>query len=219
MDRLDFIASLTKGLDTIVDVGCDHAYTLINAITKYGVNKGYGLDVVDGPIEAAKRNVSDASLEDKIEIIKSNGFMQFDKPVDGIVISGMGGMNIVDILSYDIDYVKNCKKIILSAHNDTPKLRFFLINNMFSIDDEFMIEDNKHIYEILVVSNKKLSRKYDYFDMIFGPVLREKKPELFIKKYSEALEKTKNALKMAKDPIAISKLKMEKAMYEEILKW
>lgn len=65
-------------------------------------------------------------------------------------------MNIVDILSYDIDYVRNCKKLILSAHNDTPKLRFFLINNMFSIDEEFMIEDNKHIYEILVLSNKKI---------------------------------------------------------------
>ena len=117
------------------------------------------LDVVDWPIEAAKRNVSESSLENNIEIIKSNGFQQFDKPVDDIVISGMGGMNIVDILSYDIDYVRNCKKLILSAHNDTPKLRFFIINNMFSIDEEFMIEDNKHIYEILVLSNKKITKK------------------------------------------------------------
>lgn len=218
MNRLDFIASLTKGLDTIVDVGCDHAYTLINAINNYGVKKGYGIDVVDGPIEAAKKNVNDANLNDSIEIIKSNGFEQFDKPVDGIVISGMGGMNIVDILSYDIDYVKNAKRLVLSAHNDTPRLRFFLINNLFKIVDEYMIEENNHIYEILVVTNEKLDRKYDYYDMNFGPILRTKKPELFVKKYTEALNKCEIALKNAKDKTAIAKLKFEKAMYEEILK-
>ena len=218
MDRIDFIASLTKGLDSVADVGCDHAYTLINAISKYGVNKGYGLDVVDGPLEAAKKNVADAGLEDKITIIKSDGISNLNEDVEGLIITGMGGMNIVDILSYDIDRIKSCKKLILSAHNDTPKLRFFLINNLFKISEEYMIEENNHIYEILVVTNEKLDRKYDFFDMNFGPILRKEKPELFVKKYQEALEKTKKALLVAKDKTAIARLKMDKAMYEEILK-
>ena len=39
MNRLDLIASYTKGSKVVCDIGCDHAYALIDAITKYGVEK------------------------------------------------------------------------------------------------------------------------------------------------------------------------------------
>ena len=37
MDRLELIASLTKGSHSLLDVGCDHAYVLIKALTKYNI--------------------------------------------------------------------------------------------------------------------------------------------------------------------------------------
>ena len=206
MDRLDFIAHLTENSESVVDVGCDHAYTLIKAVNDYSVKKGYGLDIATGPIEIAKKNVRDAKLEDKIEIIKSDGFQNFDKTCDTLVISGMGGENIVDILSYDIEYTKSFKKMILSPHSNTPKVRFFLINNLLKIEEEYMIEDNDKIYEIIVVSDKKINQKYDFYDMNFGPVLRKEKPELFVKKYTALLEKTKEALEHAQNKTSISKL-------------
>ncbi len=217
MERLDFIASLTKGSKAVVDCGCDHAYTLIKAINDYGVSRGYGIDVAKKPLECAKENIKKANLEEKISLYLSNGFEQIEPECDTLVISGMGGENIVDILSYDIDYTKSFEKMILSPHSNTPKLRFFLINNLMKIEEEYMISDNGKIYEILVVTNKPLEQKYDFYDMNFGPILRKEKPQIFIDKYTKLLNNTKEALLLAKDKQSISKLKMEKAMYEEIL--
>lgn len=57
MERLDFIASLTKGANSVVDVGCDHAYTLIKAIKNYDVLNGVGIDIAQKPLECAKENI------------------------------------------------------------------------------------------------------------------------------------------------------------------
>ncbi len=218
MERLDFIASLTRGAKCVVDCGCDHAYTLIRAINDYGVEKGYGIDVAEKPLECARENIKKANLESKITLALSNGFESIEPVADTLVISGMGGETIVEILSYDIDYLRSFDKMIFSPHSNTPRLRFFLINNLFKIEEEYMISDNGKIYEIIVVTNKPLEQKYDFFDMNFGPVLRKQKPQIFIDKYTNLLAKTKEALEHAKDKQSISKLKMEKAMYEEILK-
>lgn len=217
MDRLDFIASLTKGVDSVVDCGCDHAYTLINCIKKYDVKKGLGLDINQGPLDQAKKNVLENNLSDKIDLELADGLTSYDKNYDCLIISGMGGSLMTEILDYDVEVTRTFKRLILSPHNDTNKVRFFLINNNFRIVDEYMIEENNHIYEIIVATNEKLNRKYDFYDLKFGPVLRVKKPELFIKKYTTLLEQTNKALESATDSEQITRLKMTKAMLEEIL--
>ncbi len=222
MDRIDFIASLTKGLKSVGDCGIDHGYTLISALRDYGVSYGIGIDVNKDPLEAARLNIEKAGLTDRTQLFLSDGLQEFEENVkeqpEGLIITGMGGSLITEILSYDLDLSKSFKRLILSAHNDTPKLRYFLINFGFKIIDEYLIEENGHIYEIIVANSEKIDRKYDYYDMVFGPILRVNKGDLFVKKYSLTLEQTKLALQNAKDPVQISKLKMTKAMIEEVLK-
>jgi len=217
MDRLDYIASLAEGLDSVVDCGCDHAYTLINCINKYGVKKGLGLDINEGPLEAAKKNVLDSNLNDKIELKLSDGLIKYEGGYEGLIISGMGGSLIEEILDFDPDMTRTFKRIILSPHNDTFKVRFWLINNNFKIVDENMIEDGGHIYEVIVATNEPLDRKYDYYDLRFGPIMRVKKGPLFEKKYKSMLAQTVVALEGATDELQIARLKMAKAMLEDIL--
>ena len=218
MERLQYLASLTKGLDSVVDCGCDHAYTLIKAIKNYGVKKGLGLDINDGPLEAAKKNVLENNLNDSIEIVKSDGLTNYTKDYEGLIISGMGGSLIEEILDYDVDTTRTSKRLILSPHNDTYKVRFWLINNNFRIVDEQMIEDQNHIYEVIVATNEPLNRKYDYFDLRFGPILRVKKGDLFKKKYQAQLAQVIVALETATDKTQIARLQMTRAMLEDLLK-
>lgn len=217
MDRLDFIASLSSGLNSVVDCGCDHAYTLINCVKKYGVKMGLGLDVNASPLAQAKKNVIENHLEDSIELELADGLTSYNGSYEGLIISGMGGSLISEILDYDTEVTRTFKKLILSPHNDAAKVRFFLINNNFRIVNEYMIEENNHIYEIIVATNEKLDRKYDFYDMKFGPILRKEKCELFVKKYTELLNQTNKALENAKEDVQVSRLKMTKAMLEEIL--
>ena len=217
MDRLEFLASLTKGLDSVVDCGCDHASTLIKAVKNYGVKKGLGLDINDGPLEAAKKNVLENNLEDIIDIEKSDGLTNYTKNYEGLIISGMGGSLIEEILDYDVDTTRTFKRLILSPHNDVYKVRFWLINNNFRIVDEHLIEDQNHIYEVIVATNEPLNRKYDYFDLRFGPILRVNKGELFKKKYQAQLAQVIVALETATDKTQIARLQMTRAMLEDIL--
>ena len=217
MDRLDFIASLTQNSDSIVDVGCDHALTSIIAIKKYNVKFAYALDINDKPLENAKSNIESNGLSDKFKLVKSDGLIDFNDQADTLVISGMGGLLISDILKNSMLKVKRFKHMIFSPNRDSDQLRFVLINNHIRIVDEFMIEDNNKFYEIIVCTNEDLNRKYNFMDMKFGPILREKKPDVFVKFYEARLEQFKENLKKVNDTTSKAKLKMEIAMIEEVL--
>ena len=70
MDRIELIASLAKGSNSLLDLGCDHAYVLTLAIKKYGVKSGIASDISDGPLKMAKDNIIKSGLMDlKILII------------------------------------------------------------------------------------------------------------------------------------------------------
>ena len=57
MNRLDLIASYTKGSKIVCDIGCDHAYALITAIREYGVEKGIAADINEGPLNNAIKSI------------------------------------------------------------------------------------------------------------------------------------------------------------------
>lgn len=186
MNRITYITSKATGYQTIADVGCDHAFISINAVKNYGVSKAYALDINDGPLENARLNVLSNNLSDKIEIIKSDGLSNLYSFVECIIIAGMGGVLISKILNDSLEKANASKKLILSPNNEEPILREYLMKNNFMIVDEDIIYDSGHYYEIIeaVPNNyQELSR----LDILFGPVLRKKQSELFIKKYTKRL--------------------------------
>ena len=74
MDRLNLIASLSSGAKILCDVGCDHAYALEMALTKYDVLRGIASDINEMPLENAKKTLSKANLLDRVDFVLSNGF-------------------------------------------------------------------------------------------------------------------------------------------------
>ena len=67
MNRLDLIASYTKGSKVVCDIGCDHAYVLIEAVKRYNVKKGLACDVANGPLSRAEKSIIDAKLNNSIK--------------------------------------------------------------------------------------------------------------------------------------------------------
>ena len=144
MKRIDLIASLAKNSNIICDIGCDHAYTVIKAIKDYGVSYAIASDINDGPLEIAKKNIISHKIEDKVKIVKSDGFKNVNDEFDTAIISGMGGNLIIDILNSSLDKIKN-KKLIISANSDFYLVRKYLNNNGFIISDEYsLVDDNKY---------------------------------------------------------------------------
>lgn len=198
MKRIDLIASLTKESDTVLDLGCDHAYTIIKSLKEYGVKNGIASDINDGPLEIAKKNIELNKLENRISIIKSDGFLNINLDFDTVIISGMGGILIVDILSKALDKIKN-KKLIISANSDFYLVRKFLTSNGFIISDEYAIHDDNKYYEIAVF--EKGNHEYASFELKYGPILLIKKEKDYIEEYKKRLIKLEEILPTIKDTI------------------
>lgn len=170
MDRITRMASLCKGSICVCDVGCDHAYTLVEAIKKYGVKKGIAADIAEGPLANANKTITDENLLDNVDIILSNGFDNIEASFDTVIISGMGGALITEILSRGLSKIRG-KKLILEANCEVYRIRQFISRNGFLIEHEEAFYDQGKYYEILVCVPG--IKKMDELDILYGPILRK----------------------------------------------
>lgn len=206
MNRIELLASLTKGSNIVCDVGCDHAYVLIEAIKKYGVKKGIAADIGLGPLEMAKKSITEAKLNEKIEICLSNGFLNIESIFDTAIIAGMGGSLIVDILSNGISKLGSAR-LILQPNNDRMKLRTFLKNNNYKIIDEYAFVDASKYYEVMVAEPGSAS--YDYYDLKFGPILKNKMSNDYINHYKGELDHLEKIISSIKNEAQLLEKKIE----------
>lgn len=212
MNRLELLASLAKDANSLVDCGCDHGYTAIKALKSYNVGFCYLLDINEGPLNNAKENIKKENLTDKCKFILSDGLKNFNDTADVLVLAGMGGLLISNIITSSFEKCKKFKKIIIDAHSEIDKLRGNLINNHFVFDNEHLIKDGKHNYVIIECHYDENSKvKYDLLDMKFGPILRKNRTELFNEMIKSKKEHFTSCLKKATDDVSKSKLTIELA--------
>ena len=91
--RLKEAAALVRKVDTIADIGTDHAYLPIYLIAHNICRRVIASDLRTGPLESARANVEAAGFGDRIELRLSDGLTGYraDEAQD-IVITGMGGI-------------------------------------------------------------------------------------------------------------------------------
>lgn len=155
--RLELIAKEIKNGESMADIGTDHGllplYLWDRCISPHVIMT----DVNEGPVKTAERNARQHNPEFTFDIRKGNG-LEIIEPfeVDDIVIAGMGGMLISEILASDIDKTRTFKKLILQPRSKQGHLRWFLLNNGFKIKREKLVLENGHFCNIItaVPSNR-----------------------------------------------------------------
>ena len=194
-NRLKTIGDFTIDNTKIVDVGCDHG---LLSIYIYQNRKNVSIvatDINEKPLNEARKNIKNYGLENKIETRISNGLENINKEeIDTIIISGLGGNTIVEILSNYLDKITISKNIIIQANNNIDKVRRFLIRNKFIIKDEKLVKENNIISTIILFERKNKITKYNNDEMLFGPILLSEKNELFKELLYSDLKKYKNIL-------------------------
>ncbi|PNZ99623.1 tRNA methyltransferase, partial [Staphylococcus carnosus] len=107
---------------------------------------------------------------------------------------------------------------ILQSNIQTITLRQALSNINYHIIDESLIEENGHIYEIVVAEYG--NQFMDDFDLKFGPILLRQKNNLFTKKWNrelQALEKIKRNLDEDKHFNRLNEINKEIKMVQEVI--
>ncbi len=186
--RLEVALLYTKGFSTLRDVGCDHAYFPIEAISRGYVTSAIASDNKQAPFENALSNVQEASLSHQIEVKLLEGLDELTCQQDLVSILGMGGNLIKEIL--EKADLKCVKRLILSPNSDAYVLRDYLAKNRFKIDSEMFIKDKGKYYQIIIASSGKM--RLSELEKRFGPfILKEKNNDFreYIVKLIKQLEK------------------------------
>jgi len=162
--RITFLAELTKGYHTVLDIGTDHGYVLLEALQKGYIKKGIASDLRFEPLLQAKKNLENVNAK----TILSDGFLNIHESFDLAIIAGMGAYLIGDILDHA---PKDDRTYILQANDKPEILRTYLMEHDFMITDEFIVKD-RFFYVMMKAKRGKMSLSSK--DLILGPVLKHK---------------------------------------------
>lgn len=157
--RLQTISAFIKDGDCVIDIGCDHSLLGIYLVLNKKV-KVVGSDINPGPLEKAHENLVKYHLVRKIELRLGDGLNTVSSDIDTIVISGMGGLSIINILK-DIKKYPNVKKIIVSPNNDFSLIREEISKLGFYLFKEEMVLENNKYY--LISEYRKGTKKIDSY--------------------------------------------------------
>ncbi|MDB8804267.1 tRNA (adenine(22)-N(1))-methyltransferase [Romboutsia sp. 1001216sp1] len=179
-DRLLKIASLVTKGKKIADIGTDHGYIPVHLLNEGNIDFAILADVNKGPLENARKEVRHNNLIDKVDLRLGSGIEVLKKcEVDEVIIAGMGGILISELLEANIEVAQSTEKFILQPMQAQKELRKYLLNNGYEILDEVLVREDFRIYEIIVA--KYTGKNTNVEDEIFyevGNKLIENKDEL-----------------------------------------
>ena len=177
--RLLKIAEMVSSCESLADIGTDHGYRPIYALLKGTAKSAIASDINKGPIKRAKKNVLAFGLADKISLRVGPGLTTVEAgEAETIVIAGMGGILISDILEESQKTVSLAKQLILQPMTAEKELREYLCTNDFTIEEEILVAEEEKIYNIICVSPGGRT-EYSSKELVLGRGLESTSPMLF----------------------------------------
>ncbi len=147
--RISAIINFVPEKSRVADIGADHGYLSIELARSGRASFVVASDKNSGPLDAAKKNIAAAGLENVIEIRLGEGLKVLrEGEVDTICIAGMGGALIVEILAAAPEILATAENLILQPMNAAEKVRAWLSANSWFCETA-LAEAGGIIYEIL----------------------------------------------------------------------
>ena len=183
--RLKIIHDMVPNSVT-ADIGSDHGKLMIALVESKTIMKGYAIENKEGPFERLKNGLTKSGVIDKVMPIFSDGIKDLPADVRTIIIAGMGGLNIVNILKSHREKLTHVETIIIDAHTAVPIVRKEVCQMGYAIADEKIIKEDNIFYEIIKFVKAESAIISDE-DLEFGPILRREKSATFKEKYKNRI--------------------------------
>ncbi len=134
----------------VADIGTDHGYLPVWLILNSVAKSVIASDINEAPQQRAKASAAKYGVNE-IEFRLSDGLKGFEPgEVDTIVIAGMGGENIAEILDC-APWAHSCN-LILQPMTKRERLVLWLRENGMRINSERLARENNIIYPIFQVT-------------------------------------------------------------------
>lgn len=148
--RLEGLAYMVEPGKTVADIGSDHAalalFLVENNITPWVIVSELG----EGPYQRASQAVQNSPFRPSIYLRQGNG-LQVLQPgeVDTIILAGIGGDTIAEILSHDWVKSATYNRYLCQPMSKDSVLRHNLVEQGWLIEDEKLIKENHRFYVIM----------------------------------------------------------------------
>lgn len=148
--RLKKIADRIDRGESVADIGTDHAFLPLY-LWEAGISpKVIMSDVSEGSLAKAGENCQKLHPDTEFDLRLGSGIEVLEKgEVSVVVMAGMGGILMTELLGADVEKARSFSKLIFQPRKDVGKLRFWLFDNGFRITDEALVREGKYICEII----------------------------------------------------------------------
>ncbi len=194
--RLSVIASLVPNGARVCDIGTDHGYLSIHLSKSGKAKKIIASDISPLPLENARKNIQIAGVED-IELRLCDGLAGIkENEVDTVIIAGMGGEVIAEILNNGSNKAKTKGlNIILQPTTSPEHLREYLFSNGYEILSDIPVFENGKLYSVMLVVYTGYSKAFPEYCHFTGKVTPNSEDgKLYLEKQQTRVFKCMTAL-------------------------
>lgn len=194
--RLHSLAKMVPAGSRVADIGTDHAYLPIALVKTGQVKYAVASDIAKGPLTNAAKDVEKAGLKKQIALRLGPGLTTIKKAdqIDTVIIAGMGGKLISQILNDSYLSGALFPVLVLEANNAEPLLRSWLMIHGYEIEQEKLIKEAGHYYELIRASYERRVRPLTPAQIFFGPLILKHKDAIFAEKWRKHLAYLKKLL-------------------------
>lgn len=146
MDRLSLICAHIPACRVFADIGCDHGYCTAYVLEKGLCERAYVSDISAACLKKAETLLAAEIAAGRCVPVCADG-LDGVKDADCVLIAGMGGEEIVRILSR----APLPERFILQPMHNVEKVRRHLLARGAHIEEDFTFEDGK-FYDLIVGS-------------------------------------------------------------------
>jgi len=175
--RLKKLADLVREGSSVWDVGTDHGKLPVRLLLDGKVRRMVASDIKEGPLESARATATSFGVEDRIEFRLCDGLgSEAPDLIDTVIIAGMGGETMIDILENARWVVDRKVRLLLQPMSAIPKLRSYLYSNSYTVFGEHLVRERDKIYLCIDASGGGSAESYSFLDARIGKYLIKGEP-------------------------------------------
>lgn len=219
--RLEQIAGLVPPAQTVADIGCDHGILGQILLERRPEVFVIASDISRPSLAKAEMRLPLVADCSRFDLRLGSGLqvLQEDE-AEVIVIAGLGGRTLCEILTHDAVIARSARHLLLSPHSCPGEVRQMLAEELdLSIENEWIVEEDGRFYPVLLTGPGGGRREDDPFWYDVGRFLSSGRG-VTARRYIEQLRATvRQALRAvgSADPERAAALRLRLGRLEEDL--
>ncbi|MCR4556634.1 MAG: class I SAM-dependent methyltransferase [Saccharofermentans sp.] len=176
------MACKEPGAGRVIDVGSDHGYLAVRCLEEGLAGSVVCTEIHKEPAKRSEEALNEAGFADQSKVFVTDGLAGvLLKDKDIVVIAGMGGLNMIDIITRALNdngsEVLSNVTFVLQPQKSNDLVRRYLAENGFVLEDETVCYDRDIFYNCLRAVYEGTGRTLSDEEACYGPLL--------LKKYSD----------------------------------